>query len=110
VNKSLALSRRAHAAAAAVVAAAAAEGRPPSLSELIIDPSWRDALAGDLARDSFRSLETVRRAPAAALAALAAGNVFPPKPHELTSAHTSAHARAARTRGAHCAHTHAHLR
>ncbi len=60
MNKSLALARRAHAAAAAVVAAAAAEGRPLSLADLIIDPSWRQALAGDLACDSFRGLETVR--------------------------------------------------
>ncbi len=60
VNKALALARRAHAAAAAVVAAAAAEGKPPALADLIVDASWRQALAGDLSRDSFRSLEAVR--------------------------------------------------
>lgn len=62
VNKALALARRAHAAAAAVVAAAAAEGKPPALADLIVDASWRQALAGDLSRDSFRSLEAVRLA------------------------------------------------
>jgi hypothetical protein len=62
INKALALARRAHASAAAVVAAAAAEARPPALADLIVEPSWREALAADLARDSFRSLETVRLA------------------------------------------------
>jgi hypothetical protein len=61
VNRALALGRRAHGAAAAVVAAAAAAGVPPALAELITEPSWRVALGADLGRDSFASLEAVRR-------------------------------------------------
>jgi hypothetical protein len=89
VNKSLALARRAHAAAAAVVAAATAEGRPPSLADLIVDPSWRHALAADLARDSFRGLETVR-VRGAATAARAHAAAFPAKtaPHRVVNVHT----------------------
>jgi hypothetical protein len=85
VNKSLALARRAHAAAAAVAAAAAAEGRPPALADLIVDASWRDALAADLARDSFRSLETVRCAAASAALALGALRAHPPFPAQTAS-------------------------
>jgi len=68
------LAARNHDAAAAVDAAATAAGGVPPLSELLVEPSWREALGGELAKPAFKSgLQSF-------LAAEWAGKkVFPPR-------------------------------
>lgn len=74
VNKAAANALRLQKQLEARCAAAAAEGSPLQLSELLLEPSWRAALAPELASPGFRSLDAFLQAE------WAAQRIFPAKP------------------------------